>query len=518
MGPRGRAEGQAPAAPQAEGRDANVEYILEMKGICKSFPGVQALDAVTFRVRPGTVHSLMGENGAGKSTLMKCLFGIYHEDAGEIFIQGERVKFDNPRQALEHGVAMVHQELNQVLKRSVMENIWLGRFPKKLGLVDHRKIYADTKAIFTELQIDVDPKQVMGALSVSQRQMVEIAKAVSYHSSIIVLDEPTSSLTDTEVNHLFRIIRMLKARGCGIVYISHRMEEILSISDEVTIMRDGKWVATRKAQDLSMDAIIKLMVGRELTNRFPKKDNVPGEVVLKVAGLTALYQNVKDVSFELRRGEILGLAGLAGAGRTELLETLFGVAALKEGSVTYLGKPIKNASAKKAVANGFAMLTEERRATGVFNILSIRENMTVAALRGYHSPFFISDKRLKQDTQRMVDAMRVKTPTQKTKIMSLSGGNQQKVILGRWLLINPDILLLDEPTRGIDVGSKYEIYQLMIDLTRQGKSILMASSEMPELFGVCDRILVMSGGRLSGEVDPKEATQETVMALAAKYV
>lgn len=494
-----------------------MEYILELRDISKSFPGVQALSQVMLRVRPGTVHALMGENGAGKSTLMKCLFGIYHEDSGEIFIEGQPARFDNPKQALEHGIAMVHQELNQVHKRSVMENVWLGRFPKRFGLVDQKMMYRETKAILDDLEIDIDPKAIVETLSVSQRQMIENAKAVSYHSKIIVLDEPTSSLTDTEVSHLFRIIRTLKERGCGIIYISHRMEEILKISDEVTIMRDGCFISCTSAKELTTDQIIQQMVGRELTNRFPEKTHTPGEPILEVKNLSAMYQNLTDVSFRLRKGEILGIAGLAGAGRTELLENLFGIATKKSGQIFYHGKEIKNKMPKEAIQNGFAMVTEERRATGIFGILSIRENMTIANLRHYLRGIFLSDKRMKSDAQRMIDAVHVKTPSQKAKIISLSGGNQQKVILGRWMLTDPEILLLDEPTRGIDVGAKYEIYQLMINYAREGKSIIMVSSEMPELMGICDRILVMSGGRLAGEVEPSKSSQEEIMTLAARF-
>lgn len=495
-----------------------LNYILEMKDINKAFPGVKALDNVSLNVRPGTVHALMGENGAGKSTLMKCLFGIYNEDSGEILIEGKKTKFSSPKQALENGVAMVHQELNQVLKRDVMENIWLGRFPKlKSGLVDHKIMYRETKKIFDDLDIKVDPRNKLGNLSVSQRQMVEIAKAVSYNSKIIVFDEPTSSLTEIEVKHLFRIINMLKERGCGIIYISHKMEEILTISDDVTIMRDGKWIATSPSQGLTIDMIIKQMVGRELSNRFPQKTNRPGDLILEVNNLEAMYQNVKDVSFTLRKGEILGLAGLVGAGRTEVLETLFGLATKKNGDILVHGKKVKITNPRQAIGAGFALLTEERRATGIFGILPVKDNVTTAKLKKYKKGMFLSEKDMKKDSQWAIDAMRVKTPSYNTKIMSLSGGNQQKVILGRWLLTKPEILLLDEPTRGIDVGAKYEIYQLMINLANEGKGIIMVSSEMPELLGICDRLLVMSGGKVAGEVDAKNTSQEEIMKLAAKY-
>lgn len=496
------------------------DVLLEMKNISKEFPGVKALDNVSLTVKRGTVHALMGENGAGKSTLMKCLFGMYIKDSGQIFLEGEEVNFKNSKDALEHGVAMVHQELNQALKRNVMDNIWLGRYPTKFKIMTSESImYKDTSAIFKDLGIDVDPKRIMSTMSVSNRQMVEIAKAVSYNSKIIVLDEPTSSLNEQEVEHLFRIINMLRDRGCGIIYISHKMEEILRISDEVTIMRDGQWIATESASNLTMDKIIKLMVGRELTNRFPPKTNEIGEIVLEVDKLTGMYNHIQDISFNVKRGEIVGLAGLDGSGRTEVIETIFGVATRKDGMIKIDGKTIKNKSAQESIKNGFALLTEERRATGIFGILDIKENTTISNLDSYvKNHFYLSEKQMKLDTQWSIGAMRIKTPSQSTKIRSLSGGNQQKVILGRWLLTNPEVLLLDEPTRGIDVGAKYEIYQLIIDLASKGKSVIMVSSEMPELLGVCDRILVMSGGRLAGEVDAKKATQEDIMTLAAKYV
>ena len=493
--------------------------LLEMKGISKEFPGVKALDNVSLKVRPGTVHALMGENGAGKSTLMKCLFGIYHRDAGTITLDGKEINFRSSKEALENGVAMVHQELNQALTRTVKDNLWLGRYPKVAGFVVSERIMDQrTKEIFETLEVEVDPNAVMSTLPVSQRQMVEIAKAVSYHSDVIVFDEPTSSLTEEEVEHLFRIINMLRDRGCGIIYISHKMEEILRISDEVTVMRDGAWVATEPAAEMTMERIIKLMVGRELTNRFPPKDNEIGGVLLEVEGLTAMHSKLRDVSFNVHKGEIVGLAGLDGSGRTEVLENIFGVATRKSGVIRLHGKEVKNRRARDAIKNKFALLTEERRATGIFGILDIQENTTISSLKKYKvKGLYLSRKKMEESTEWSIRAMRIKTPSQDTKIRSLSGGNQQKVILGRWLLTDPEVLLLDEPTRGIDVGAKYEIYQLIINLAKEGKAVIMVSSEMPELLGVCDRILVMSGGRLAGEVDAKATTQEEIMTLAAKY-
>ena len=494
--------------------------LLEMRGITKEFPGVKALDGVNLTVRAGTVHALMGENGAGKSTLMKCLFGIYAKDSGTITLDGKEVSFKSSKEALENGVAMVHQELNQALTRSVTDNLWLGRYPKVGGIMVSEGIMRRrTQEIFEELDVHVDPRAIMSTLPVSQRQMVEIAKAVSYDSKVIVFDEPTSSLTEVEVEHLFRIINMLRSKGCGIIYISHKMEEILRISDDVTIMRDGQWVATRPAKELTMDEIIRLMVGRELTNRFPPKDNVPGDVILEVENLSGKYTRLQEASFQLHKGEILGIAGLDGSGRTEELENLFGAMTKGSGTIRLHGREIRNRTPRESIKNGFALLTEERRATGIFGIRDIRDNTVISNLKNYlMGGICLSDKKMKADTDWAIQAMRIKTPSQSTQIRSLSGGNQQKVIIGRWLLTKPEVLLLDEPTRGIDVGAKYEIYQLIIELAKEGKGVIMVSSEMPELLGVCDRILVMSGGRLAGEVDAKATSQEEILTLAAKYV
>lgn len=499
--------------------EAGSAYLLEMQNLTKRFPGVIALQDVTLRVKAGTVHALMGENGAGKSTLMKCLFGIYSMDEGRILFNGQEVAFINSKQALENGVSMVHQELNQVRQRNVMDNIWLGRYPKKGIFIDEKKMYEDTVAIFKDLDINIDPRRKVSTLSVSEMQMVEIAKAVSYNSRIIVMDEPTSSLTEKEVDHLFKIIKKLQSDNIAIIYISHKMEEILKISDEVTIMRDGKSIATKDAEDLTTDEIIKLMVGRDLSQRFPTKKNHPGEMILKVSDLTAETQpSFSDISFELRKGEILGIAGLVGSKRTELVEALFGLRSLRTGSIELHGKKIDNLSPQHAIKNGFALVTEERRSTGIYPELSVSFNSIISNLKQYKiKGGFLSDRKVHDDTKWVIDSMRVRTPSQKTSIGSLSGGNQQKVIIGRWLLTKPEILLLDEPTRGIDVGAKFEIYQLINTLAADGKGIIMISSEMPELLGVTDRILVMSNGKAAGIVDTATTSQEEIMRLAALY-
>ena len=498
----------------------NLKYVLEMENISKEFPGVKALDNVQLKLKPGTVHALMGENGAGKSTLMKCLFGIYEKNSGKILLDGVEVNFKSTKEALENGVSMVHQELNQVLQRNVLDNIWLGRYPMKGFFVDEKKMYNDTINIFKDLDIKVDPRKKVADLPIAERQMIEIAKAVSYKSKVIVMDEPTSSLTEKEVDHLFKIIKKLKESGVGIVYISHKMEEIKMISDEITILRDGKWISTNDVSKISTEQIISMMVGRDLTERFPKKDNTTKEMILEVKNLTALNQpSIQDVSFELYKGEILGIAGLVGSKRTEIVETIFGIRPKEHGEIILHGKTVKNRNPEEAIKNGFALVTEERRSTGIFSMLDVAFNSVISNLDRYKNKFkLLKNKDIEKDTKWIVDSMRVKTPSYSTKIGSLSGGNQQKVIIGRWLLTEPEVLMLDEPTRGIDVLAKYEIYQLMIDLAKKDKGIIMISSEMPELLGVTDRILVMSNGRVAGIVKTSETNQEEIMELSAKYL
>ena len=498
-------------------------YLLAMNNISKEFPGVKALDDVTLKVRAGTVHALMGENGAGKSTLMKCLFGIYKQDSGEILLNNQRIMIHNSKDALDNGIAMIHQELHPIPYRNVMENIWLGRFPLKsfgpLKFIDHKKMYRDTQDLFKSLDINIVPGTIVGNLSVSKVQSMEIAKAISYNSKVIIMDEPTSSLTENEVEHLFKIIRDLKNRGVAVIYISHKIEEILEISDEVTIMRDGKRVGTWPASELTNDLIISRMVGRDLTHRFPERSNVPGEVVLKVEGLTSPFsKSFKDISFELRKGEILGIGGLVGAQRTELIEAIFGMRMIISGNMFLNGKRLKIKSPQDAKKHKMALLTEDRRVSGIFSVLSVLENTLIANLSKYVKLFILDENRRKAAGENMINVLKVKTPSAKTLIKDLSGGNQQKVLFGRWLLTEPEILLLDEPTRGIDVGAKFEIYTIIADLAKQGKSIIMISSEMPELMGMSDRILVMCEGRLSGIVDGKSTTQEEIMRLATQFM
>ena len=492
-----------------------------MRDVVKSFPGVKALDHAQLKLKPGTVHALMGENGAGKSTLMKCMFGIYHMDEGELIYEGEKITINGPMDALNRGIAMVHQELQPIPERSIGENIFVGRYPTKgpLKLIDHDKMYADAAKVLQEVHLNFDPHARLGSLSVSQMQLVEIAKAVSADCRVLILDEPTSSLTAAEVEALFTIVNELREKGVAIVYISHKMDEILRISDEVTIMRDGQYIGTWPAKELTTDLIITRMVGRELTNLYPPRENKPGEVVFEVKDFTSINpRSFRNVSFNVRRGEILGVAGLVGAQRTELMEGLFGLRNHTKGTITYEGKELKINQPRDAINHGIAMLTEDRRATGILGVLSIADNVSIASLNKYLiGGMVLNDKKIEELVQENVAKLSIKTPSSKTLIQSLSGGNQQKVLISRWLANDPDVFILDEPTRGIDVGAKYEIYCIIADLAKQGKSVIMISSEMGELIGMSDRIMVMCDGRVTGIVEGKDATQENIMTLAAQF-
>lgn len=495
------------------------EYALEMQEITKIFPGVVALNKVSLKVRPGSVHALMGENGAGKSTLMKCLFGIYHPDGGEIKLEGKPVSIRSARQAMDMGISMIHQELHPIRFRPVMENVWLGRFPHKCFVVDHRAMYDRTRELFQDLDLDVDPRVLAGTLSAAKLQLLEIARAVSINANIIIMDEPTSSLTDNETEHLFRIIEKLRKNGIAIIYISHKMEEILRISDEVSIMRDGHYIGTWPSNELTTDVIIKRMVGRDLTNRFPPKTLKPSpEIVLKVDKLCSPQKNsFQDVSFELRRGEILGIGGLVGAQRTEFVEALFGLRGIASGSVSKDGEIFLAHSPREAKSHGLALLTEERRATGVFGILPVLENAVVANQKKYAHFGVLNEAKRVEAARSSCKELHVKTPSLLTLIQNLSGGNQQKVLIARWLLTNSDILILDEPTRGIDVGAKYEIYSIMLEQVALGRSIIMISSEMPELMGMSDRIMVMCEGRVTGFLTQDQYDQVEIMRLATQF-
>ena len=499
------------------------EYRLEMRGISKSFPGVKALDKVNLNIRPGTVHALMGENGAGKSTLMKCLFGIYRMDEGEVYVDGEKMNISNPDEALHHGLAMVHQELQPVPDRTIAENMYLGRYPVKhigpLKMIDHKTMNEEAAKWLDNVKMPFDPKKKLGELSISQMQSVEIAKAVSQEAKLIILDEPTSSLTENEVEALFRIVRDLRERGVSFVYISHKMAEIRQIADDITIMRDGTYVGSWRMEDISDGEIVKQMVGRELTNVYPPLDNKPGDVLLEVKGFSSIHErSFQDCSFTLRKGEILGFGGLVGAQRTELMEAVFGMRHTTAGEVILNGKKLNIKRPHDAINSGIGMITEDRRGTGILGCLSIADNVAVASLDQYlEAGVKLNKKKIEDLVTENVAKLSIKTPSSKTLIQNLSGGNQQKVIISRWLANNPDVLIMDEPTRGIDVGAKYEIYQIMIELAKQGKGIIMISSEMPELLGVSNRVMVMCNGKITGEVSGEEATQENVMKYATQF-
>ena len=500
------------------------EYKLELKGICKTFPGVKALDNVQLSLRPGTVHALMGENGAGKSTLMKCLFGIYKMDAGEIYLDGEKIEVNNPDEAMKHGIAMVHQELQPVPARSVAENLYLGRFPTKsigpIKWIDHKTMYEETEKWLKEVKMDFDPKAQLGTLSIGQMQSVEIAKAVSQQAKVVIFDEPTSSLSDNEVEVLFRIMNDLRKKGVTMVYISHKMDEIKRIADDITIMRDGTYVGTWPAADMTTDQIIAKMIGRELTNVYPDKVNSPGDVIMEVKNLSSIHtKSFQNVSFTLRKGEILGFGGLVGAQRTELMEGIFGIRGVASGEIYMNGKKIKIKHPIDAMNAGIGLITEDRRGNGIFGCLSIKDNVGISVYNKFLKAGFVLDhKKINGIVDDNIKKLRIKTPSMKEHIANLSGGNQQKVIVSRWLANDPDVLIMDEPTRGIDVGAKHEIYEIMNDLAKQGKAIIMISSEMSELLGMADRVYVMCNGRLTGEIQkPEDMTQAKVKSYSTQF-
>lgn len=495
------------------------DIVLEIKHLSKAFAKNKVLDGINLTVKKGSVVGLMGENGAGKSTMMKCLFGIYAKDEGQISLEGKPINFKNPKEALENGVAMVHQELNQCLDRTVADNLFLGRYPTRAGVVDEARMLTESNKLFASLNMNVNPKTIMRTMSVSQRQMVEIAKAVSYDAKIIVLDEPTSSLTEREVNKLFSIVNDLRAKGVSFVYISHKMDEIFQICDEIAVLRDGKMILAKPTGETNMNELIAAMVGRSLDKRFPDVDNVPGEDFLEVRGLATKYEPViEDVSFKVRKGEIFGLYGLVGAGRSELLESLFGIRTIASGEIIVGGKKLRFKSSKDAMDHSFALVTEERKLNGMFGKDTIKFNTVITNLDSYKTFGVLSNRKMQEAADREIKTMRTKCVSADELISALSGGNQQKVIIGKWLERSPDVFLLDEPTRGIDVGAKYEIYQLIINMAKQGKTIIVVSSEMPEILGITNRIVVMSNHRLAGIVNTNETDQEALLRLSAKYL
>ncbi len=495
------------------------DTVLEFKNLSKSFAKNRVLEGINLSVRSGTVLGLMGENGAGKSTMMKCLFGIYSRDEGQILLEGRPVEFRNPKEALENGVAMVHQELNQCLDRTIVDNLFLGRYPTRMGVVDEARMHKESLALFSSLHMSFDPKTLMRTMSVSQRQMVEIAKAVSYDARLIVLDEPTSSLTEREVKKLFEIIRTLRKRGVSFIYISHKIDEVFDICDDIAVLRDGKMIACRPTAELTMDTVISYMVGRTLDKRFPEVDNTPQEIFLEVKNLKTRYEPVlEDISFSVRKGEIFGIYGLVGAGRSELLEALFGIRTIASGDIIVNGRKLHFHNSQDALKYKFALVTEERKLNGMYAKASIKFNTVITNIENYKTFSVLSEQKMLEAADRQIVQMKTKCSSPEELISALSGGNQQKVIIGRWLESQPEIFLMDEPTRGIDVGAKYEIYQLIIRLAKEGRTIIMVSSEMPEILGVTNRIAVMSNRRLAGIVDTHKTNQEELLRLSAKYL
>ena len=493
-------------------------FALEAEGISKFFPGVKALDNVSLRVRPGTVHALMGENGAGKSTLMKCLIGIYRPDKGSIRVKGEPVEFTDTMDALRSGISMIHQELNLVPHMTVAENIWLGREPMKYGFVDHGQLTRQTQALLDKLNIRLTADRLVGDLSIAAQQMVEIAKAVSWNADIVIMDEPTSALTEGEVAHLFTIIRDLRAQGKAIIYISHKMDEIFAITDEISVFRDGTWVGSKNTTEFTRQSLITQMVGRELTQLFPKFNNTIGEEVLTVRNLTR--QGVfHDVSFSVRRGEILGVAGLVGAGRSELMKGLFGGTRITGGQVYIDGQPVDIRKPAQAIQAGMMLCPEDRKAEGIIPVHSVRDNINISARRKHiHAGCLINNAWEADNADQHIQSLNIITPGPEQLIMNLSGGNQQKAILGRWLSEEMKVILLDEPTRGIDVGAKHEIYNVIYGLAASGVAVVFASSDLPEVLGVADRIVVMREGQIAGELLHEEANEQQALSLAMPTV
>ena len=493
--------------------DKNNENILSIRGMSKSFGRNRVLDHINLDVKKGTVMGLMGENGAGKSTMMKCLFGTYQKDEGTIYLDGKEVSFSGPKDALENGIAMVHQELNQCLERSVVDNMFLGRYPKNsVGVIDEGRMKKETSDLFRKLGITVDLTQPMKKMSVSQRQMCEIAKAISYHSKVIVLDEPTSSLTAPEVEKLFKMMRQLKAQGIALIYISHKMDEIFEICDEISVLRDGSLVMTKPSKETDMNELIAAMVGRSLDNRFPPVDNTPGETILSVQNISTKYApKLQNISFDIKKGEIFGFYGLVGAGRTELLETIFGIRTKAEGNIVYDGKVLNFSSPKDAMDHGFALITEERKANGLFLKGDITFNTTIANMKHYKSGVALSHDKMVRATAEEIKIMHTKCMGPDDMISSLSGGNQQKIVLGKELATEPKVILFDEPTRGIDVEAKREFYQIMHELAAQGVAVIMNSSDMMEVIGMSSRVIVMYEGRISGTLQKEELSEELIM-------
>ena len=489
--------------------------LLEMKNIHKHFPGVYALKNVQLELKAGEVHALLGENGAGKSTLIKVLGGIYKAEEGEIFIDGKKVEIDSVFAAQKNGIAIIHQELVLVPYMTVAENIFLGREPRKGSLIDKAKMNADTEELLKTYNLNFSPQTLIVDLTIAQQQMVEIVKAISFNSRILVMDEPTSSISDKEVAFLFKIMRTLTAKGVGIIYISHKMSELWQICDRVTVMRDGEYVSTEIIKNITKDDLIAKMVGRTLEQYYVRDFQKTGEPILQVEHLSD-GNMVKDVSFELKKGEILGFAGLVGAGRSESMQAIFGLTKKYSGTVRLFGKEVHFTRPVQALEHGMALVPEDRKLDGLYHVQSVKYNSTIEVLGDFIKGVFLDSKKESDIAQNYVRMMNTKTPTLEQKIGNLSGGNQQKVMIGRWLATNPSVLILDEPTRGVDVGAKAEIYAIMNYLVKQGLSIIMISSELPEIINMSDRVYVMANGKVSGCLSHEEVSQEKIMSLAAE--
>lgn len=496
-----------------------MSFLVDMQGIGKSFPGVHALLDAQFNLKAGEVHALVGENGAGKSTLMKILAGVYTPDEGTILYKDRVVEIRNPRAARELGITMIHQELNLLPHLTVAQNIFVGHEPRSKipFLLDEKRINQQASEILNHLKLDIDPRGRVNRLSVARQQMVEIAKALSYHSDVLIMDEPTATLTESEIEELFAVIQQLRSNGVGIVYISHRMEELKQISDRVTVMRDGQFVATNPTAEVNIDQIISMMVGRTIYDSVPElPENPSNEIVLEVKGLRR-GNLLKDVNFNLKRGEILGIAGLMGAGRTEVARAIIGADPVDSISMQVHGRSVRIKSPKEAVKNGIGYLSEDRKRYGLITGMDVSTNIVIASLRQFAKFFgILNERRIHNAAQSYSTTLAVKTPSVKQRVRNLSGGNQQKVVIAKWLVADSDILIFDEPTRGIDVGAKSEIYKLLNELARQGKSIIMISSELPEILRMSHRILVMCEGRITGELSSEEATQEKIITLATQ--
>lgn len=488
-----------------------MDYILELKNISKSFPGVRALDGVSFSVKKGQVHMLVGENGAGKSTLIKIINGMYTADEGDLYFKNRKVETHTPKHMMDLGIATIHQELSPVLDMSIGENIFLGT---ETMLIDWKGMYERAEKMIQELGFDYDPRAKMRSLTVSDMQIIEIIKAISRNAKLIIMDEPTSSITESEVAVLFKQVEKLKAAGIGIIYITHKLDEIFQIGDKATILRDGQVVSTHDVKELKKAQIVAKMVGRELKEVYPPKENIPGDVILELKGLTSKkYQNV---NLKIRRGEILGMSGLVGAGRTEVMRAVFGLDTYENGEIIYKGEKLPVKGVTEMIDRGIMMVSEDRKGEGLVLIRSVIDNISLPNLDSYVRRLFIDDKKVVEDAQDMIEKLAIKTPSGKTLADNLSGGNQQKIVIAKWLLHNPEVLILDEPTRGIDVGAQYEIYKIICDFAKRGVAVVMISSEMPEIIGVCDRVMVMSNGRVTGELEKEEITQEKIMTLAVK--